>query len=168
VAATFARAGVDTVVTDVAGCGSMLKEYAELLGKAPQWTAMDVTELLVELGEPVAPRHPVPLTVAYHDACHLARAGGRRTLPARRHPAAARGIWRTPAVRVGRCKRAAAGHRGGLGRLKATALLDAGAQVVVAVAPCWNRSGAAWSPAHRFGRCTVNCHASLRRPMHVA
>jgi glycolate oxidase iron-sulfur subunit len=29
-----------------------------------------VTELLAELG-PVAPRHPVPLTVAYHDACHL-------------------------------------------------------------------------------------------------
>ena len=67
----FEKAGVDTVVTDVAGCGSLLKEYGDLLGEAPQWTARDVTEVLVELG-PVAPRHPVPMTVAYHDACHLA------------------------------------------------------------------------------------------------
>ena len=33
----------------------------------------DLTEFLVELG-PVAPRHPLPATVAYHDACHLAHA----------------------------------------------------------------------------------------------
>ena len=31
----------------------------------------DISELLAEL-EPVAPRHPIPLRVAYHDACHLA------------------------------------------------------------------------------------------------
>ena len=31
----------------------------------------DVSELLDELG-PVATRHPLPVTVAYHDACHLA------------------------------------------------------------------------------------------------
>jgi glycolate oxidase iron-sulfur subunit len=29
-----------------------------------------VTEVLAELG-PLAQRHPVPMTVAYHDACHL-------------------------------------------------------------------------------------------------
>ena len=36
--------------------------------------------MLVELG-PVAERHPLPLTVAYHDACHLAHAQGIRAQP---------------------------------------------------------------------------------------
>ena len=40
----------------------------------------DVSELLVEFG-PVALRHPLPLTVAYHDACHLGHAQGIRTQP---------------------------------------------------------------------------------------
>jgi len=33
----------------------------------------DLAEFLAELG-PVAPRHPVPVRAAYHDACHLAHA----------------------------------------------------------------------------------------------
>ena len=48
----------------------------------------DVSELLAELG-PVAARHPLPVTVAYHDACHLAHAQGVRAQPraaAARHP----------------------------------------------------------------------------------
>jgi glycolate oxidase iron-sulfur subunit len=78
--AAFARSGVDTVVTDVAGCGSAMKGYARLLADDPRWAGpaaalagkvRDVTEFLAEL-EPIAPRQPVPLTVAYHDACHLA------------------------------------------------------------------------------------------------
>ena len=40
----------------------------------------DVSELLVELG-PVAPRHPLQVTVAYHDACHLAHAQQVRAQP---------------------------------------------------------------------------------------
>ena len=42
----------------------------------------DVAEFLVELG-PVAPRHPLEVTVAYHDACHLAHAQGVRAQPRR-------------------------------------------------------------------------------------
>ena len=42
----------------------------------------DVSEILDELG-PVAPRHPLPMTVAYHDACHLAHAQGVRAQPRR-------------------------------------------------------------------------------------
>ncbi len=85
----FADAGVDYVVVNSAGCGSSMKEYAELLQDDPAYAqrgaafaaqVRDVTEVLVELG-PVAPRHPVPLTVAYHDACHLAHAQGVRTPP---------------------------------------------------------------------------------------
>ncbi|MFI7706986.1 (Fe-S)-binding protein [Nonomuraea sp. NPDC049480] len=77
---TFERAGVDTVVVNAAGCGSSMKEYAELLGREPGFKVRDLSEFLVELG-PVAKRHPLPLTVAYHDACHLAHAQGVRAEP---------------------------------------------------------------------------------------
>jgi glycolate oxidase iron-sulfur subunit len=41
----------------------------------------DISEVLVELGPPRAPRHELPLRVAYHDACHLAHAQGVRQQP---------------------------------------------------------------------------------------
>ncbi len=78
----FERAAVDAVVVNVAGCGSAMKEYAELLAGDPGWTeraaalaakVRDLSEYLAELG-PAAPRHPLDVTVAYHDACHLAHA----------------------------------------------------------------------------------------------
>jgi glycolate oxidase iron-sulfur subunit len=40
----------------------------------------DVTELLAD-HEPVAERHPLPMKVAYHDACHLAHAQSVRAQP---------------------------------------------------------------------------------------
>jgi glycolate oxidase iron-sulfur subunit len=85
----FEDAGVDYIVVNSAGCGSSMKEYAELLEDDPAYASRaaefaervrDVTEVLVELG-PVATRHPLPVTVAYHDACHLAHAQGVRTPP---------------------------------------------------------------------------------------
>jgi glycolate oxidase iron-sulfur subunit len=85
----FERAGVDTVVANVAGCGSSMKEYATLLADDPEWAGRaaafsakvrDVTELLAEL-EPRAPRHPIRARVAYHDACHLGHAQGVRAQP---------------------------------------------------------------------------------------
>ena len=81
--ATFEQAGVDAVVVNSAGCGSAMKEYERLLraaegGWAERAAEMsgkvrDLAEFLAELG-PVAPRHPLPVTAAYHDACHLAHA----------------------------------------------------------------------------------------------
>jgi glycolate oxidase iron-sulfur subunit len=41
---------------------------------------VDVSEFLVALGS-VAPRQPLPVTVAYHDACHLGHAQGIRAQP---------------------------------------------------------------------------------------
>ncbi|GII27162.1 (Fe-S)-binding protein [Planotetraspora mira] len=85
--ATFERAGVDTVVVNAAGCGSSMKDYAEVLKDEPGWSGRadalavrDLAEFLVELG-PVAERHPLPVSVAYHDACHLAHAQGVRSQP---------------------------------------------------------------------------------------
>ncbi|MDF2705388.1 MAG: 4Fe-4S dicluster protein [Nonomuraea muscovyensis] len=78
--AVFRRAGVRTVVVNAAGCGSSMKEYGELLGADPGFRVVDLSEFLAELG-PAATRHPLPLTVAYHDACHLAHAQGVRAQP---------------------------------------------------------------------------------------
>jgi glycolate oxidase iron-sulfur subunit len=87
----FDERGVDWIVVNAAGCGSTMKEYADLLADDPAYAARsrafadrvrDVSELLDELG-PVAPRHPLEVTVAYHDACHLAHAQGVRAQPRR-------------------------------------------------------------------------------------
>jgi glycolate oxidase iron-sulfur subunit len=87
--ATFEPLGVDAVVVNAAGCGSSMKDYGWVLRDEPGWAergaafsakVRDITEWLTELG-PVAPRHPLPMTVAYHDACHLAHAQGVRTPP---------------------------------------------------------------------------------------
>ena len=81
--ALFEQAGVDAVVVNSAGCGSAMKEYGRLLGQAGAGWAeraaemsgkvRDLAEFLAEIG-PVARRHPLPVTAAYHDACHLAHA----------------------------------------------------------------------------------------------
>ncbi|GAA2396644.1 (Fe-S)-binding protein [Dactylosporangium salmoneum] len=80
-----AFAGVDALVVNAAGCGSALKEIASLLPDDPRAAALqakvrDLSEFLAALGT-VAPRHPVPVTAAYHDACHLAHAQGVRAQP---------------------------------------------------------------------------------------
>jgi len=77
--------GFDRVVVNVAGCGSAMKEYGYLFEgdeRAEAFSAkvLDVHELLAE-DEPRATRHPLPLKVAYHDACHLAHAQGVRDEP---------------------------------------------------------------------------------------
>jgi len=72
--ATFERAGVDAVVVNSAGCGSAMKEYGRLLGgNGLDGKVRDLAEFLAELG-PAARRHPLPVTAAYHDACHLGHA----------------------------------------------------------------------------------------------
>jgi glycolate oxidase iron-sulfur subunit len=75
---------VDAVVTNAAGCGSAMKEYGELFAGRPEADeaaefasrVKDVTEFLADLGIQAPPGLPEPLTVAYHDACHLAHAQG--------------------------------------------------------------------------------------------
>ena len=92
-AATFARRlvarfgdldGFDAVIINAAGCGSTLKQYAELLddarARAFAEKVRDVSEFLAEVGT-VAQRRPMPLRVAYHDACHLAHSQRIREQP---------------------------------------------------------------------------------------
>jgi glycolate oxidase iron-sulfur subunit len=85
----FQAAGVETVVVNAAGCGSSMKEYTDLLSDDPAYAegaagfsarVRDVSEFLAGLG-PVAERHPLEVSVAYHDACHLGHAQGVRAQP---------------------------------------------------------------------------------------
>ncbi len=80
---------VDAIVTNAAGCGSGLKEYGLLFQGATEETparelaekAIDISELLDRIGLVEVPPLKRPLTIAYHDACHLAHAQKVRDAP---------------------------------------------------------------------------------------
>ena len=85
----FERANVETIVTNAAGCGSNLKNYAYQLRDDPKYAekaksfsacCKDISEVLAEM-EPRAARHSVALRAAYHDSCHLQHAQGVRSQP---------------------------------------------------------------------------------------
>src|SRR5580704_5219814 len=148
--ATFEQAGVDAVVVNSAGCGSAMKEYERLLraadgGWAERAAEMsgkvrDLAEFLAELG-PTAPRHPVPVTAAYHDACHLAHAP-RITRQPRELLGAIPALTLVEVPDAGTCCGSAGVYNllqpeaaGELGARKAQAVLDAGAPLLVSANP---------------------------------
>jgi glycolate oxidase iron-sulfur subunit len=76
--AAFERARVDRVVVNAAGCGAVIKEYAELLrddvafaprARAFVATVRDLNEFLIDLDP--APPGRLPLRVTYDAPCHL-------------------------------------------------------------------------------------------------
>jgi glycolate oxidase iron-sulfur subunit len=149
---TFERAGVDAIVVNSAGCGSAMKEYERLLGRDGQdlgWAGRaaalsarvrDLSEFLTELG-PVAPRHPLPVTAAYHDACHLAHAQ-RITRQPRELLRAIPELRLVELADAGTCCGSAGVYNllqpeaaGELGARKAQAVLDAGAPLLISANP---------------------------------
>ncbi|MDZ4688323.1 MAG: heterodisulfide reductase-related iron-sulfur binding cluster [Planctomycetaceae bacterium] len=91
--AAFPLDDLDAVIINVAGCGSMLKDYGHMahevaaedddLQKACDRFAgkvRDVSEFLAGLGT-IPPQGEVPLTATYHDACHLCHAQKIRDQP---------------------------------------------------------------------------------------
>jgi len=76
---TFEAAGAEAVIVNTSGCGAHMKGYGALLAGDPAWaeraarfarTVHDVAEFLAR--ETLrGPLHPVPLTVTYHDPCHV-------------------------------------------------------------------------------------------------
>jgi glycolate oxidase iron-sulfur subunit len=86
---------IEYLVTNAAGCGSAVKEYAHWLPDAPEVVALaartrDVSEILAVAELPLG---RLDLTVTYHDACHLAH--GQRI---RREPRAL--LERIPGLRT--------------------------------------------------------------------
>jgi glycolate oxidase iron-sulfur subunit len=80
---------VDAIVTNAAGCGSAMKEYGILFAgrreedaaKALAAKVRDVSEFLADLGPVARGSLRDPLTIAYHDACHLAHGQGVTAAP---------------------------------------------------------------------------------------
>ena len=73
---------VDAILVNAAGCGSTMKDYGRMFENDPAWSVRaaafsarvrDVNEYLADL-PPVAPRNPIRVRVAFHDACHLSHA----------------------------------------------------------------------------------------------
>ncbi|HUA30889.1 MAG TPA: heterodisulfide reductase-related iron-sulfur binding cluster [Streptosporangiaceae bacterium] len=146
---TFERAGVDAIVVNVAGCGSAMKEYRDLLADDPAWSeraaalsgrVRDLSEFLAELG-PAATRHPLDVTVAYHPACHLAHAQ-RITAQPRELLAAIPGLRLAEIADAGTCCGSAGiynlvqpGPARELGRRKAANVAATGAELLVTANP---------------------------------
>lgn len=85
----FAALDVDAVVINSAGCGSTMKEYAEILRGDPVYSevaarlsekTVDVMEFLSDTGIG-APLHPLDISVTYQDACHIVHGQRIRSAP---------------------------------------------------------------------------------------
>ncbi|WP_453994342.1 heterodisulfide reductase-related iron-sulfur binding cluster [Bacillus nitroreducens] len=79
----------ETIVVNAAGCGCMLKEYAELFKDEPEWKAKaeefsekveDISKYLHDTGYE-KPKAELNTRITYHDACHLAHGQGIRQEP---------------------------------------------------------------------------------------
>jgi glycolate oxidase iron-sulfur subunit len=139
----------ETVVVNVAGCGSAMKDYGHLLRDDPEWAGRaaafvakvrDVSEFLAEAG-PRAERHEVPLKLAYHDPCHLAHAQGVRAQP-RELLRAVPGLrlvepadWEICCGSAGIYNLLQPKAAADLGRRKAESLIATGAEAVAAANP---------------------------------
>ena len=85
--AAFNAADVDAIIVNVAGCGSMLKDYGHHWHSEGQAARelfaskiRDCSEFLDQLGL-ITPPGEIRLTATYHDACHLAHAQKVREQP---------------------------------------------------------------------------------------
>ena len=85
----FESRGYDAIVTNAAGCGSVLKEYGELLEHDPDYRerarafssrVKDVSELLASIGLNREMR-TLNITATYQDSCHLAHGQRVRLQP---------------------------------------------------------------------------------------
>ena len=87
----FAGCDADAIVVNTSGCGAHMKAYGTLLADDPRYreraerfarSVRDVSEFLA--GEPLRGLlAPVPMTVAYHDPCHVVHGQKIRTEPRR-------------------------------------------------------------------------------------
>jgi glycolate oxidase iron-sulfur subunit len=80
---------VEKVVVNAAGCGCMMKEYAELFREEPEWREKaeefaakveDISKYLYDTGYE-KPKGEINTRITYHDACHLAHGQGIRQEP---------------------------------------------------------------------------------------
>ncbi|MET3695991.1 glycolate oxidase iron-sulfur subunit [Bacillus oleivorans] len=79
----------EKIIVNAAGCGCMLKEYAELFREEPEWRKRaeefsakveDISKYLYDTGYE-KPKAEIKTRITYHDACHLAHGQGIRQEP---------------------------------------------------------------------------------------
>jgi glycolate oxidase iron-sulfur subunit len=79
----------EKIIVNAAGCGCMMKEYAELFREEPEWKVRaekfehkveDISKFLHDTGFE-KPKSKMKTRVTYHDACHLAHGQGVRQQP---------------------------------------------------------------------------------------
>lgn len=147
--AAFKADDIDAVIVNVAGCGSMLKDYGHMAHElqvtdpviqkqleALAGKCRDISEFLVSLG-PIAPPGPLPIKATYHDACHLCHAQKIREQP-RKLLSMIPGLDVVPLAESEICCGAAGSYNltepemaDRLGARKLQHLLDTGAEVIV-------------------------------------
>ncbi|GIX04567.1 MAG: glycolate oxidase iron-sulfur subunit [Planctomycetaceae bacterium] len=144
----LAKYDYDALIVNVAGCGSILKDYAHVAAElrlSPQELQLferfadrvqDISEFLDRLG-PRPPRGSIPYKVVYHDACHLVHAQRLRE-PPRRLLAFVPGLQIMPLAESEICCGAAGSYNlthpdmaDRLGRRKVQQILATGAQAVL-------------------------------------
>jgi glycolate oxidase iron-sulfur subunit len=163
--AEIAGAGLDAIVVNASGCGTMVKDYGFILRDDPAWRApaaavsaraRDVAEFIAERrlleGAPLAARPP--LTVAYHSACSLQH--GQRVERAPKDLLAAAG-FRVAAVPDGHLCCGSAGSYNLLQPGLAGALRARKARAI-------GRTGADVAAAGNIG-CIVQLAGALDRPI---
>src|SRR5213593_4526545 len=87
----FEAARAEAVIVNTSGCGAHMKAYGRLLGADPAYAerARRFAASVVDLAEFLAraplrgPLSPVPLTVTYHDPCHVVHGQKLRGEPRR-------------------------------------------------------------------------------------
>jgi glycolate dehydrogenase iron-sulfur subunit len=87
--ATFEATDAEAIIVNTSGCGAHMKGYGLLLADDPAWAeraqrfaarVQDVSEFLARA--PLrGPLRPVPMTITYHDPCHVVHGQKIRTAP---------------------------------------------------------------------------------------
>jgi len=102
--AEIERRGLDAIVVNASGCGTMVKDYGYLLRSDPEWKdraatvssrARDISEVMAELGL-ARPTRTTGQVVAYHSACSLQHGQRVRDEPKRLLAAAGFGVRDVP------------------------------------------------------------------------
>ncbi|QNG27924.1 (Fe-S)-binding protein [Synechococcus sp. HK01-R] len=140
--ARFAGETLDAVLVAASGCGHTMKAYGELLNEGRSGFAcpvLDVHEFLADRGLSEAFRaalQPLPIAVAYHDACHMIHGQGIAAQP-RALLRAIPGLQLHEASEAGVCCGSAGiynlvqpAEAAELGRIKADDLSGTGATVI--------------------------------------
>ncbi|MEO0756786.1 MAG: heterodisulfide reductase-related iron-sulfur binding cluster [Cyanobacteria bacterium J06648_16] len=149
---SFADADVDYIIINAAGCGHTLKEYGHILrhDKAYRERAAafsnkvrDVQEFLAEVGltAPLQPLQDAPLTLVYQDACHLLH-GQKISAPPRQLLRQIPGVTLKEPIDAALCCGSAGVYNmlqpqvaAELGQMKATNLVNTGADLIVSPNP---------------------------------